>query len=142
VRSVRHVSVLRLTSAVGDLDQLYPWLEQAAADGAVVGDRVSRMQVVLEEVVTNVALHGFDPGAVGTITVRLLHEPDAVVLEVEDNGMRYDPTAAPIRRRPNNLSDAVPGGWGLGLIRRFCPSIAYERRGENNHLTMRFPVAG
>jgi serine/threonine-protein kinase RsbW len=142
VRSVRHISVLRLTSAIGDLHQIYPWLEQATADGGIVGDRMARMQVALEEAVTNVARHGFDPGAVGMITVRLRHEPDAVVLEVEDNGVRYDPTAAPIPRRPKHLSDAVPGSWGLGLIRRFCPSIAYERRGEKNHLTMRFPAAG
>lgn len=132
------VSELRLTSAAEDLARVYPWLDQAATDGGISDGVVSRMHVALQEVVANAALHGFGPGVIGAITLRLSKLSDAVLLEVEDNGGAFDPTAAPARDRPSSLADAVPGGWGLGLIRQFCPSVAYERSGGSNHLTMRF----
>ncbi len=132
--------VLRLTSTVEDLGRLYPWLDQAAVEGAVPPDLLPGMHVALEEAVTNAALHGYPAGVVGQITVRLRVEPSATSLVVEDEGVAFDPTAAPVsRRRAESLSDETPGGWGLGLIQRFCPAISYERRGEINHLTMRFP---
>jgi anti-sigma regulatory factor (Ser/Thr protein kinase) len=134
-------AVLRLTSTREDLGRVYPWLDQVMAGTAIPEALLSRMHVVLEEAVSNVAAHGFAPGVVGEITIRVQIGPDAVLLEVEDTGVAFDPTIAPLSRRAARLADVVPGGWGLGLIRRFCPLAAYQRRNGMNHLTMRFPLA-
>ena len=98
------------------------------------------MHVALEEAAVNAALHGFAPDVTGEITVRLRREPGAAVLSVEDNGVAFDPIAASVRARADSLDDEIPGGWGLGLIRHFCPAVTYERRAEANHLTLRFPI--
>jgi serine/threonine-protein kinase RsbW len=140
MRFVNDQAVLRLTSAVADLAQLYPWLEQAASDTPIAADVLARMHLVLEEVVANVASHGFSPDQTGQIVIRLTVGSDAAVLEVEDNGMPFNPTTAPLPPAPKSLSDAVPGGAGLRLIRRFCQSIAYQQLHPINHLTMKFPI--
>lgn len=123
-----------------DLGRLYPWLDEAAAEADVPAALRPRMHVALEEAVANVAMHGFPEGEVGRITVRLQMQPDAALLIVEDDGAAFDPTTAELGERPKSLAEATPGGWGLDLIRHYCPAAAYERRGNSNHLTMSFPI--
>ncbi len=130
------VSELQLTSAVADLAQVYPWLDEAAA--GVEAANLARIHVALEEAVANAALHGFPEGRVGHITLRAECLTDSLVLQVEDDGVAFDPTAVAARKRATSLDDVEPGGWGLGLIRAFATSVAYERRDDHNRLTMRF----
>ena len=74
------------------------------------------MNVVLEEVATNVARHGGDPGQPRDLVIRLDHDDGQAVLVVEDDGQPFDPTTAPDRHIPISLADATPGGAGLTLI--------------------------
>jgi serine/threonine-protein kinase RsbW len=124
----------KLSAAAG----LYDWLEAALPRGAAPADTVARMQVALGEVVVNAIMHGFPTGAAGEIVVRLSLADDAACLTIEDNGKAFDPTAAAEPARARSLSEAVPGGWGLALIHKFCPTASYERRNGTNRLTMRF----
>jgi serine/threonine-protein kinase RsbW/sigma-B regulation protein RsbU (phosphoserine phosphatase) len=119
---------------------LYAWLDEALPGGAAPADTLARMHVALEEAVVNAVLHGFPDGGAGEITVRLSLAEDTAQLTIEDNGLAFDPTAAPEPAHARSLSDAAPGGWGLALIHKFCPTAAYERRGETNRLTLRFAL--
>jgi len=117
---------------------LYAWLDESLPLGAAPDDVLARMHVALEEAVVNAVLHGFPAGVVGEITVRVSLADDTARLTVEDNGKAFDPTAAASPPRPRSLSEAVPGGWGLELIRQFCPTATYERKNATNRLTMSF----
>ncbi|HVY17270.1 MAG TPA: ATP-binding protein [Rhodopila sp.] len=131
---------LRLTPALADLARVYPWLDQVAAGSPAAV--LSRMHVALEEAVANAALHGFPGGSDGHIVLRALRRGDLMVLEVEDDGIPFDPTQAAVRARASRLEEAEPGGWGLGLIRAFTTSIGYERRGGRNVLRLGFFLTG
>ena len=132
------VSAVTLTSDLADLGRVYPWLEDAAADKPLPEGLLTRMHVALEEAVANIAMHGFDPGRLGQITLRLHEIPGALVIEIDDNGAPFDPTAAPKRIDAGNLAEVRIGGRGLTLIRGCCEDVRYERRDAMNHLTMRF----
>ena len=97
------------------------------------------MHVVLEEAVANAALHGYPDGRTGHITIRAQHSPSEVILEIEDDGIPFDPTTASPRARSHSLEDVEPGGWGLGLIRAYCQTITYQRQDERNRLILHFP---
>ncbi|HKT52975.1 MAG TPA: ATP-binding protein [Caulobacteraceae bacterium] len=133
-------AVLELSSTLEDLGRLYPWLDEAATAADVPAALRPRMHVALEEAAANIAMHAYPAGETGPITVRLQMRPDAALLVVEDNGAAFDPTTADLGERPKSLAEATPGGWGLDLIRHFCPAATYERRGESNRLTMSFPI--
>ena len=66
--------------------------------------------------------------------------PNAVTFVVEDTGRAFDPSAAPVPARPASLLDAEPGGLGLTLLRHYCSDLTYERIGDRNRLTLRFPL--
>jgi serine/threonine-protein kinase RsbW len=125
---------LHLSSSVADLRLLYPWLDQAAP--GLPPSLLNRVHVVLEEAVANAALHGFPDGRTGQITIRIQHRPAEVILDIEDDGIAFDPTTAPPRAKALSLDDVIPGGWGLGLIRAYCQTIAYRREADRNRLTL------
>jgi anti-sigma regulatory factor (Ser/Thr protein kinase) len=129
---------LRLTSALDDLAQAYSWLDEVASKAQISGSALNRMHVALEEAVANAAIHGFADREQGTIVVKFYDADDTVALEVDDDGLAFDPVNEPVATRATTLADVMPGGWGLGLIRKFCSSVSYERRAGRNHLTMRF----
>ena len=131
-------SVFRMPSELAGAADLYAWLDEAMPRGAASAETLARMHVALEEAVVNAVMHGFPGGAVGEITVRLNLAEAAACLTIEDNGVAFDPTAAAAPAHARSLSEAVPGGWGLALIHKFCPTAAYERKNETNHLTMCF----
>jgi anti-sigma regulatory factor (Ser/Thr protein kinase) len=134
-------AVLRIGVAIEELGRVYPWLDGEAAARNMPGATVHRMHVALEEAVMNAAMHAYGLGAEGHITIRLRASPDTAALLVEDDGPAFDPTAAEPAPRAASLEEAVPGGLGLTLLRHFCGDIGYERIGDRNRLTMRFPLS-
>jgi sigma-B regulation protein RsbU (phosphoserine phosphatase) len=133
-------AVLRISTAAEDLASLYPWLDTVAKAQHLPKAALYGVHVALEEVVMNVSMHAFAPGQRGEITVWLRASPDAVALVVEDSGRPFDPTATPVAERPANLREARSGGLGLILVRHYCREIDYERIGDRNRLTLRFPL--
>ncbi|MBU6257973.1 MAG: ATP-binding protein [Burkholderiales bacterium] len=106
---------------------------------AAVGARVrGRVQLLLEEAVMNVAMHGGLGDAAREPAVRLVLTlgADAVALLLEDAGVPYDPRLAPPPQRPATLAEAVPGGLGVHLMRTYARVIDYERRDGRNRLTL------
>jgi len=120
-----------------DLDRLHPWLDAVTAH--LPNAMRHAMGVALEEAVLNAATHGYPPDESGEITVEARTTHDGIALVVEDTGRAFDPTTVPAPEPPASLADAEPGGLGLVLLRHYCEHIRYERAGQRNRLTMRFP---
>ena len=124
-----------------DLHKLSPWFEAIATRVALPSSIAFRIHVVLEEAATNAVLHGQDPGDAGEVTLELTATPDRVVAVLRDTGRPFDPLkeaqAAP---EPKLIAEAVIGGLGVTLMRKFCSELSYRRFGETNELTMGFDV--
>src|SRR5262249_54819016 len=95
------------------------------------------LDVVLEELLMNQILHAH-PDVVGmpTVTLRAWVAECARVLRFADRGIAFDPLSRPEPVAPASLEDARPGGWGIHLLRRYARSLAYERVGGENRLTV------
>lgn len=130
--------MLRIDSASeGDLDRLHPWFD--AVSGRLPAAIQHGMRVALEEVVLNAANHGLAADGSGEITVQLRIEPLSAALCVEDFGRPFDPAKAPAHPPSAHPLHAPPGQLGLVLLHHYCHDLTYERVGQRNRLTMRFP---
>ena len=137
---MRADAVLRLPATAEALRELYPWLEDTGLAAGIPPAVLSRMHVAAEEAVSNAVRHGIPPGAAAEIILTLRVADAAAELILEDPGIPFDPAAAPLPERSRDLAEITPGGWGLGLLRRFCPQISYSRVGDANRLTLRYPI--
>jgi serine/threonine-protein kinase RsbW len=94
---------------------------------------VHNITLVLDELLTNVAVHGGADNA--AVSVRLTVSPDRVTAEVVDGGEKFDPR---VERTPNVSAGAEQrpiGGLGLWLVHRVTEDLAYEWAGERNRTT-------
>jgi anti-sigma regulatory factor (Ser/Thr protein kinase) len=100
------------------------------------GDR-NRVTVLLEELVTNLYMHGLVEGSGGcTAQIALSLEQDRLSIEFSDNGEPFDPLAQPLPDLDMPAESRLPGKLGLRLLRAFVDEASYRRRGDRNVLHM------
>ena len=98
---------------------------------------LNRVEVVLEELVSNLVRHGKD---VNVVTVAAGYRGGVVDLIVEDDGAAFDPFAHPEPEPFTNLADAPLGGLGIPLVRRLSSSSRYDRVGSGSGARNRVSV--
>jgi serine/threonine-protein kinase RsbW len=123
-----------LTSA--DIAQAIAWIaESATALGA--NERQSfRAQLSAEELIVNALDHGGRDRLSVCVTLGAL--PDRLRLTVEDDGGPFDLSEAEERKADAAVEAALPGGWGLQLVRRFAQDVRYERTEGRNVVVLDF----
>lgn len=118
------------------LPELLGVVETAAA--AVLPPRAV-MEVVLatEEVLMNIITHAY-PGGRGDVRIAVEPQtaPRGLRLIVADDGIAFDPLAAPEPDLTIPLEERPIGGLGILLVKRMMDRVAYERRGGENRLTL------
>jgi len=107
---------------------LLAYLQPFGVDPAVI----NRIEVVLEEIVSNVVRHG--QGA-DMVRIKARHGEDTIRLEFEDNGSHFDPFDAPEPEAFTTVVDAELGKQGIPLVKRLARAVAYERDGSMNRVT-------
>ena len=104
--------------------------------GAPPGSETNRLDLVVEELFLNIALHG-SPGG----PVRIICAPDGpgiVALEFSHGGPPFNPaTDAPEPDLDAPLADRRIGGLGLFLVREMAEAVDYRREDGMNRLTVK-----
>jgi serine/threonine-protein kinase RsbW len=99
------------------------------------------VDVAVREAVANAIKHGNaqDPGK--QVHVDLFREGDEVVIQVEDEGIGFDPAQLQDPLAPENL--LKPNGRGIFYMKSFMDDIHYgPRPGGGTIVTLRKKVAG
>jgi serine/threonine-protein kinase RsbW len=132
VPTVRTPLSINLPAARSSVDAarlaVLEYLEPEKLDARTIFD----FELVLEELLVNVALHGFPSGVEGVVDLTIDVDPACVRLRLEDDGMPFDPASAPIKPPPPDLDATTPGGLGLHLVRKHAREVVYERRDGRN----------
>ena len=124
-----------LTEALGSLADT---IERFAADHSIGGETPFRLNLVLDELVTNSVNFALPEVAEPLLRVRLARTADGVVAHLEDNGAAFDPFQdAPKPDTSLSLNDRPIGGLGVYFVTQFTDSASYEREGGVNRITLR-----
>ncbi len=121
------IEIERLTQEVG------LWCHKQALSE----DVEFQIDLVLDELVSNVIRHGLKADGEHFIDVNLHRDGHDLTMEVEDDGVAFNPLDAPIPDITLPIEERRIGGLGIHLVRQFMDSLAYERRGERNYLLMK-----
>jgi serine/threonine-protein kinase RsbW len=100
------------------------------ADSGVDARAAHHVALVLDELLTNVAVHG---GAIAAAaSVSLTVSPDRVSAVVTDDGVMFDPRIARDVDVTASVEERLVGGLGLLLVQQVTEGLAYERQGDRN----------
>jgi len=119
--------VARLTNGPAAVEQSRAAVARHLEPFGIFGRTMNRVEVVLEELVSNLVRHGKD---VKLVTVAAGYRGGVVDLVIEDDGAAFDPLAAPQPEPFTTLAEAQLGGLGIHLIRELTSSANYDRVGS------------
>ena len=98
------------------------------------------LQLVLEELLVNIVNHGYG-GRKGPVVLVLGTGGGRLNGEIIDEGVPFDPTAAPTPDVEAEIDDRSIGGLGVHLVKSMVEDFDYQRIGDRNvvRFSMRIP---
>ena len=100
-----------------------------------------QLDIALEELFVNVAHYAYPdatPDRPGEVRVSYTYsaEPPSITVEIEDEGIPFDPLSRPDAVTPTSIEDVPIGGLGILMAKRSVDEMRYERTDGTNVVTI------
>lgn len=102
--------------------------------------KVFQLNLVLDELITNIVSYGFDGHSGGKIDLSIAFEGDILRAELVDNGKPFNPLEAEIPDIGDDIDEMQVGGLGLKFVRTYVDRLDYRRDGAFNRLSLQMDV--
>jgi anti-sigma regulatory factor (Ser/Thr protein kinase) len=112
----------------GLMDGATEFLESHEVDAQAV----FRINLTLEEIVTNIIKFGHADATGHMIDVALKVQSDVVEAVIVDEGHEFNPVLHRMETPSTVLSERTTGGLGIFLIKKLLSSMNYRREGQRN----------
>ena len=96
-----------------------------------------KLQVAMEEMVTNVIFYAYPKGTSADITLTAESDGQELTFVLSDTGKPFDPTAKEDADLDVNPMDREQGGMGILIVKNIMNEVSYQRLGDMNQLTMK-----
>jgi len=131
---------LSLTNDLAWLARIRDLVQRGVVEGDFPEQWLNRLQIAVDEAVTNIIEHGHDdhPRGTATITISVDVNPERYRIDIIDQGSAFDPS---IRHGELDIASHVAagrsGGLGVFLMQRIMDQVDYHyRAGKQNQLTL------
>ena len=133
---------LRIGNDLDSLRDMSVWIA-ASCKALDFPEAVSyHLDLAANEAVANAISYGYPQGARGAIDLRIGKKAGQAILEIEDDGVPFNPLELAEPPRVQTLEESRIGGLGVPLIRRSIAQCDYQRRDGRNLLILRSPISG
>jgi anti-sigma regulatory factor (Ser/Thr protein kinase) len=127
---------LTVPAKVDALSQCREFVIAQAVEAGFRSSRLCEIELVVEEVVTNICRHGYDDQP-GQLELRCRQvDGQRLLLEFIDGGRPFDILVAPPPDLTADLDKREVGGLGVPLIRAMADELSYRREANRNILRL------
>jgi len=126
----------QIKNDLAELVTLHSHLKNMQADWAISKKTAAQINLVLDELVTNIIEHG-DSENEHIIEIGLTRTESEFSIVITDDGPPFDPT---LRTPPDTtlpVEERQCGGLGIHLVRNLCSHCNYVRANDKNILTLK-----
>lgn len=96
-----------------------------------------KLQVAMEEMVTNVIFYAYPQGTSAEIVLTAESDGSELTFVLSDSGKPFDPTAKDAPDLDVDPMDREQGGMGILIVKNIMNEVSYQRFGNTNQLTMK-----
>ena len=119
------------------LDELAEHVRSFGAAHQLSNEVTFDLHLCLDEVITNIIIHGYGGKSAEVISLSLYIRDNQVRAMVVDQGPAFDPlTEAPEPKLDAPLEEREMGGLGIFLCKKMMDRLEYSRHDNKNVLTM------
>ena len=129
-------SFITLKNNMEELTRLLRLTEQFSTSHGIAKEDLIDVDVILEEMVTNVFKYGGIPLGEEACNIQLRLRGSVVDIIIEDNGKPFNPLLLPEVDTAKEIKDRPIGGLGIHFVKKLTDSQHYEYKEGNNVLTL------
>ena len=108
-------------------------LSSLKAEWNIPNSEFKQILFIVEELFSNIIRYAFQDTREHLVEVVIKRNAEHIVLEIEDDGIPFDPTSY-LPDVNSDPADAHTSGMGLSLVKTFADSITYQRNNQRNCL--------
>ena len=133
---------IRLPTGAEALETLVPEVETFCADRGLDASAAFALNVALDELVNNVVNYGLATPGDHFLEVRLRVADAQLTVEIEDDGIAFDPFDRPPPDTELPLEERPIGGLGIEIVRQLMDEARYQRVGDRNLVILKRSLGG
>ena len=130
-----------LKSKLSELETLCRHLEDCGNTMELPQKCRSEINLGLDELFTNIISYGFEDESEHQIKFSLAKAEETLVVEIEDDGIPFNPLDAASPEVSRELDSINIGGLGIHLVKKMMDDIDYQRVKGRNRLILKKCVA-
>ena len=126
-----------LSNKLTELERLMNGVAAWCQQHSISEETVYEVNLIVDEVVSNIIRHGFSDDKEHTIRFGLSLEQGDLVMTVEDEGLHFNPLVIPPPDISRPIQERQPGGLGIYIVKKLTHDVQYRREGQRNFLVLR-----
>jgi anti-sigma regulatory factor (Ser/Thr protein kinase) len=134
---VSHSYSFELKSDLSELETLCQHLNKFGQITGLSLTCATDINVCIDELFTNIVSYGFADDQEHIIRFTINLDKNVLTIEIEDDGVPFNPLKKKDPEFPADLMDARIGGLGIHIVKKLMDDIDYKRKRGWNSLTMR-----
>ena len=128
---------LTLDAVVANLDRVLGFVDARLESLGCPIRTQMQIDVAVEELFVNIASYAYGPeGGTATILLESYDDPKRISITFIDSGWAYDPLQRPDPDLTLPAEKREIGGLGIYMVKKSMDDVRYERRGDENVLTI------
>ena len=100
------------------------------------------VNVVLDELLTNIIAYGLAGAEAGEVTIDVALRPDRLTVTLTDDGKPFNPFGRAAPDTALSVEERPIGGLGIHLVRQLMDEVSYQRRTDRNVVVLVKLLAG
>ena len=125
-----------IRNEAADLANVAEAVDRIGAEANIPSKIVMQLQVVLDEVLSNVIKYAWPPGGNHEFYVRINVENGGIEITITDDGRPFNPLDQPAPAPPPDGRRPLPGGVEIHMVRQLVDRIEYVRFDGRNQVTL------
>lgn len=130
-----------IKSELAEIAALAGQVEEFGANNNIEQCYIFNINLSLDELITNTISYGYDDNKEHEIIIDMCLAESEIVVRVQDDGKPFNPLDMPDPDLGRELDQRPAGGLGIYLVRTMMDQVEYERRGNQNIITLRKRLA-
>jgi serine/threonine-protein kinase RsbW len=128
---------LKIKNRVEELEHVATFIEQIGEELGLDMELQMNLNLVMEEMVTNVIFYAYPEGTEANIELVAESDGKELTLMLSDQGREFDPTQKDSADMDVNPAERDIGGMGIYIVKNIMNKVSYQRLEGKNLLTMK-----
>ena len=127
----------KLKNNLSELDTLEERLDQFCDQLGLTSKCLCEINLALEELFTNIISYGYSDDDEHWVRFTLSYKNGTITMEIEDDGMPFNPIDAEEPDIKSPIEDRKIGGLGIHLTKKIMDEMIHRRKADKNILILK-----